>query len=132
MPKRIQLTILFFLVVSVLIGVLLLIVSDSPRPDKSVYDGPVMQVKSAAPLLYSSAPASVAAAPSEKININQASAEELTALDGIGETLAQRIIAYRETVHSFERIEDIMNVKGIGTSVFNKIKEGICVSPEKR
>ena len=63
----------------------------------------------------------------EKININTASAEELTALQGIGETLSERIVEYRETNGDFSSIEDVMNVNGIGESRFFSIKDYITV-----
>ena len=48
------------------------------------------------------------------LDLNTATAEELTALPGIGEALAQRIVDYREAHGPFEAVEDIMNVSGIG------------------
>lgn len=63
----------------------------------------------------------------EKININTASKEELIMLDGIGDVLAERIIEYREENGSFSSIEEIQNVKGIGTLRFNTIKDYITV-----
>ena len=48
------------------------------------------------------------------VNINTASAEELTALDGIGPALAQRIVEYRTAYGPFRRLEDVTNVRGIG------------------
>lgn len=63
----------------------------------------------------------------EKLNINTATAEELSALDGIGETLSVRIIEYREEHGAFARIEDIMNVNGIGESKFVLIKDYITI-----
>ena len=62
-----------------------------------------------------------------KVNINTADIEELQTLSGIGETRALAIISYRETNGAFERIEDIMNVSGIKTALFNAIKEDITV-----
>ena len=61
-----------------------------------------------------------------KININTASLEELQTLNGIGESKAKDIIAYREK-NRFNTIEDIKNVPGIGDGLFAKIKENITV-----
>lgn len=58
------------------------------------------------------------------VNINTASKEELLSLNGIGEAKADQIIEYRNT-NSFKEIEDIKNIKGIGDSVFEKIKDYI-------
>ena len=63
-----------------------------------------------------------------KININKASAEELTSLSGIGEAKAQAIIEYRETNGAFRETSDIMKVSGIGEALYNKIKDDIDVS----
>ena len=60
------------------------------------------------------------------VNINTATAEELMTLKGIGEKKALSIIEYRES-HAFERIEDIMEVSGIGEKTFENIKDNICV-----
>lgn len=57
-------------------------------------------------------PAGVAA-----ININTASAEELTQLKGVGEKLAASIVAYREANGPFKTVEDLANVKGIGPAI---------------
>lgn len=61
------------------------------------------------------------------VNINTAGVEELTTLTGIGESRAEAIIAYRENVSVFEQPEDIINVSGIGTSIYEKIKDSIKV-----
>lgn len=58
------------------------------------------------------------------ININTASLEELTTLKGIGEKKAQKIIEYR-TKSPFKTKEQIMEVSGIGESLYNKIKDNI-------
>lgn len=63
----------------------------------------------------------------EIININNATSTELQNLQGIGETLAQNIIDYREENGRFKNIEELMNVPGIGESKFNNIKEQIKV-----
>ena len=58
------------------------------------------------------------------ININVASLDELTKLEGIGKSKAQAIIDYREE-HLFTSIEEVMNVKGIGKTIYEKIKDSI-------
>nr|WP_277998961.1 ComEA family DNA-binding protein [Moorella sulfitireducens] len=62
-----------------------------------------------------------------KININTAGLAELDSLPGIGPTLAQRIIDYRNQKGPFRTIEDLQNVSGIGPSRFNDIKDLITV-----
>ena len=57
------------------------------------------------------------------ININTATKEQLTTLDGVGESTAQKIIDARP----FTSIEDILNVSGIGESTYAKFKDDICV-----
>ncbi len=64
---------------------------------------------------------------SQLVSLNQATKEELLLLPGIGEAKAQSIIDYREENGSFKTIEDIMQVKGIGESLFAKIKDYITV-----
>ena len=62
-----------------------------------------------------------------KVNINNASKEELMTLPGVGESRAESIIKYREEVGMFQTIEDIMQVSGIKEGLFNKIKELITI-----
>ena len=62
----------------------------------------------------------------DKVNINTATKDELTNLNGIGEATANKIINYRNK-NKFQEIEDIMNVPGIGEAKFNNIKDYICV-----
>jgi competence protein ComEA len=68
------------------------------------------------------APASIPASP-EKVNINLADAATLESLPGIGPSLAQRILAYRQANGRFAQIEEIMEVSGIGPATFEQIRE---------
>ena len=63
-----------------------------------------------------------------RININTASAATLTQLSGIGETRAKSIVEYRDENGAFSSTEDIMNVSGIGESLYSKIKDDITVN----
>lgn len=63
----------------------------------------------------------------QPISLNTAGAEELMLLPGIGEVLAQRIIAYRESHGGFSSIEEIMEVSGIGEATFADIRDQITV-----
>ena len=58
----------------------------------------------------------------EKINLNKATIEELQTLDGIGETKAKAIIAYRQEKGKFNSIEELLEVTGIGEALYDKIK----------
>lgn len=64
---------------------------------------------------------------SGKLNLNTATKEELMTLPGIGESKAQSILRYREENGRFKSVEDIMNIEGIKSGVFNKIKDQILV-----
>ena len=61
------------------------------------------------------------------VNINTATRDELMTLPGIGEAKADMIISYRDEHGCFNSIEDIMNISGIKTGVYNKIKDRITV-----
>ena len=62
------------------------------------------------------------------ININRATAQELTALSGIGDVRAENIIRHREARGGFASIEEIMNVSGIGERTFENIRDRITVN----
>lgn len=62
-----------------------------------------------------------------KININTANVSELKQITGIGESTANKIIDYRENVGKFKKIEDIKEVKGIGESKFESLKNKITI-----
>jgi len=67
-------------------------------------------------------------APTEKIDLNTATVEELQTLPGIGASRAQDIVAYREANGPFQHIEEIRNVSGIGEGIFARIEPHVTVS----
>lgn len=86
----------------------------------------------ASPVIGTEIPPLVLTEPSsgsELININTASQAELETLPGIGATTAQRIIEYREQNGPFVSTEDIINVAGIGSGTYERIKDLITVGP---
>ena len=59
----------------------------------------------------------------EKVNINTAGVDELVTLPGIGKAYAERIVEYRQKNGPFKKVEDIVNVRGIGEKTFERIKD---------
>jgi competence protein ComEA len=59
------------------------------------------------------------------VNINVARAEELDALKGIGPVLAERIIEYRETNGSFQSLDELSEVSGIGTALLEQLRDQV-------
>ena len=64
---------------------------------------------------------------SGKVNLNQASKEELMTLPGVGESKANSILRYREEHGRFQSIEEIMEISGIKEGLFEQIKDLIQV-----
>ena len=63
----------------------------------------------------------------EKINLNTATVEQLQKLPGVGPALAKAIIEYRTKSGKFTKIEEIINVKGMGEKKFLLIKDRLTV-----
>ena len=63
----------------------------------------------------------------EKVNINTANQSELERLPGIGPSLAERIINYREENGNFKNIDELKNVKGIGDAKYTDIKDRVTI-----
>lgn len=82
--------------------------------------------------LFSADPSAISSQSSEgggetKVNINTATSEELQTLSGIGPSMAQRIIEYRQANGSFQSVEDLTDVSGIGDKTLEKFISKICV-----
>ena len=60
--------------------------------------------------------------PESPLNINTATQAQFEALPGLGTKVAERIIEYRQKNGNFKKVEDLMNVKGIGEKSFLKLK----------
>ena len=65
------------------------------------------------------------------VNLNTATMDQLATIPGIGVKTAERIIAYREKNGGFKKIEDLMNVSGVGEKSFLKMKPLITVAAVK-
>jgi competence protein ComEA len=61
------------------------------------------------------------------VNLNAATAADLETLPGIGPALAERIIAYRTEHGGFRRVEDLLEVAGIGPKKFDDLKDRVTV-----
>ncbi|MGD8329199.1 MAG: helix-hairpin-helix domain-containing protein [Acidobacteriota bacterium] len=61
------------------------------------------------------------------VDINTASAEELQKVPGIGEALARRIVEFREENGRFEKVDDLLNVRGIGVTSLEKLRPYLSV-----
>ena len=72
-----------------------------------------------------------APADAPAINLNSATAAELEKLPGVGPATAARIVEYRTKNGAFKKVEDLMNVRGIGEKTFLTLKPLITVAPPK-
>ena len=96
-----------------------------------------VSVSSAVAQTQPAAAASSTARPGAKpavsgpININTATAAELQSLPGIGAKTAARIVEYRQKNGPFKKVEELMNVRGVGEKNFLKLKPQITAAPAK-
>lgn len=67
--------------------------------------------------------------PVFRVDLNHSPADSLELIPGIGPVFSERIVAYRDSAGGFDRIEDIMQVKGIGYGTFEKIRGYLEVRP---
>jgi competence protein ComEA len=94
-----------------------------------VVTGIAVSVSAAAPA--GQAPAGKEKPPVAIVNINTATTTELQTLPGIGPATATRILEYRQKNGGFKKIEDLMNVRGIGEKSFLKLKPLITITPPR-
>ena len=71
-----------------------------------------------------------APAPKPTVNLNTATVDQLMTLPGIGQKTAERIIEYRTKSGGFKKIEELMNIKGIGEKSFLKLKPLVSAPPK--
>lgn len=67
--------------------------------------------------------------PAKLLNLNTATVADLDALPSIGPKTAERILEYRQKIGGFKKIEQLMNVRGVGEKNFLKLKDRITVGP---
>jgi comEA protein len=79
----------------------------------------------------SSAPSGKDKPATAVVNINTATSAELQTLPGVGAATAARILEYRQKNGGFKKVEDLMNVRGIGEKTFLKLKPLITITPPK-
>jgi competence protein ComEA len=67
----------------------------------------------------------------QKLNLNQATVEQLVTLKGIGEKTALNIVEYRQAHGAFSSIEEVVNVKGVGQKTLDRLRDLLTVAEEK-
>lgn len=69
--------------------------------------------------------------PAAVVNLNTATVAQLEALPGIGQKTAERIVEYRQKTGGFKKVEDVMNVRGVGEKGFLKLKPMLTLAAPK-
>lgn len=94
-----------------------------------VASAPAAQAQAAAAAAKKApAAARVRATPGAPVNLNAATLAQLQTLPGVGVSTAQRIVDYRQKNGAFKKVEELMNVKGLGEKSFLKLKPLITVA----
>jgi len=75
--------------------------------------------------------AAATATATAPVNLNTATVEQLATIPGVGPRMAERIIDYRQKNGGFKKVEDLMNVSGVGEKSFLKMKPLITVTAPK-
>lgn len=103
------------------------IASIAPTPTKSInpgFAGVEIKSDSGGAILNENTEKGVS---NGKVNINSATEVELETLPGVGPSTASKIVTFRQKSGNFKKIEDIMNVPGIGEGKFEDMKEFISI-----
>ena len=107
--------------------------SEGSKADSASGSGDAPVVSSAPVALMSDQP-STAAAPKRShkgiLDLNRATEQDFDALPGIGPRLAERIMAYRQSVRAFRSLDELRDVKGIGKKKFDRIRPLVTVTPD--
>ena len=77
------------------------------------------------------APAAAKETIETPVNLNTATAAQLEMLPGVGPATAQRIMEYRQKSGGFKKVEELMNIRGIGEASFLKLKALVSVTPPR-
>ena len=104
----------------VIVATLTACVGAASRPVDAA-TGPVVQTQTPPPAQPEAA----------SVNLNTATQAQLEKLPGVGAAVALRIIEYRQRSGGFKKVEDLMNVRGIGEKTFLKLKPLLTVTPPK-
>jgi comEA protein len=70
--------------------------------------------------------------PAKTVDLNTATVEQLQQLPGIGPVRAKAIVEFREKSGPFERVEDLLAIRGISKARFEKLRPYVTVSPPRR
>jgi competence protein ComEA len=99
----------------------------------------ILTVAAVATTLAVAAPVGRASSPEQQssaqqapaLNLNTATQADLEKLPGVGPATAKQILDYRQKNNGFKKIEELMNIKGIGEKSFLKLKPLVTVAPPK-